>query len=121
MRIRPGRVANAIRKEVSSIIQGELKDPRMGFTTILKVEVTPDLRMAKIYYSVLGEEKKRKSTAVALKNANGFIRTLIGDRLGLRFAPEIIFILDRSFEYREKIDRIIDKIHKEKLADGQKE
>jgi ribosome-binding factor A len=118
MGVRPERVANAIRKEVSSIIQEKLKDPRMGFTTITKVEITPDLRNAKIYYSVLGDEKTIKATEIAFRSAKGFIQGLVGDRLKLRFTPEITFKIDKSFEYREKIDKILDKIHQEKKGQG---
>lgn len=114
MGIRPGRVANAIRREISNIIQEDLKDPRIGFTTITKVEITADLRCAKIHYSVLGDEKTKKSTGIALKNAKGFIKNIIGDRLKLRFMPELTFKIDKSFEYQEKIDKILDKIHREK-------
>ena len=119
MGVRPERVANAIRREISNMLQEDLKDPRIGFTTITKVEVTPDLRYAKVHYTVLGDERARKSTAVALKNAKGFIKGIIGDRLKLRFTPEIIFKIDKSFEYREKIDKILDKIHKEKNNKGE--
>lgn len=111
---RPERVAEAIRKEISTMIQEELKDPRIGFTTITKVEITPDLRYAKIYYTVLGNEKAKKSTEIALKNAKGFIKGHIGDRLKLRYTPEIIFKVDESIEYADKIERLFDKIHKEK-------
>jgi ribosome-binding factor A len=114
MGVRPNRVANAIRREISNIIQEDLKDPRIGFTTITKVEVTPDLKNATIYYSVLGDEKSKKATAIALRNAKGYIRGLIGDRLKLRFTPELIFKSDRSVEYQDKIDRILDRIHREK-------
>jgi len=114
MGVRPERVANAIRREVSSIIQKDLKDPRIGFTTITKVEITPDLRSAKIYYSVLGDEKVKKSTEVALGSARGFIQGLVGNRLKLRFTPEITFKVDKSLEYHEKIDKILDKIRREK-------
>lgn len=114
MGVRPGRVANAIRREVSNIIQEELKDPRIGFTTVTKVEITPDLKYAKIYYTVLGDEKTRKSTEIALRNAKGFIKNLIGDRLKLKFMPELTFKMDKTFEYQERIDKILDKIHKEK-------
>jgi ribosome-binding factor A len=117
MGVRPERVANAIRREISTMLQEDLKDPRIGFTTITKVEITPDLRCAKIHYSVLGDEKARKSTAIALKSAKGFIRGVIGDRLKLRLTPEIIFKMDRSSEYREKIDNILNKLHKEKKED----
>lgn len=111
---RPERVANAIRKEISIMIQEVLKDPRIGFTTITKVEITPDLRYAKVYYTVLGSEKEAKSTEVALKRAKGFIRGAIGDRLKLRFTPEIVFKLDKSAEYADKMNRLFDKINKEK-------
>lgn len=114
MGVRPERVANAIRRELCNIIHQDLKDPRIGFTTITKVEVSPDLRNAKIYYSVLGNGKKRKSTEIALENAKGFIKRLIGNRLKLRFMPEISFKIDKSFEYTERIDKILDKISKEK-------
>ena len=114
MRVRPGRVANAIRREISNIIHEDLKDPRIGFTTITKVEITPDLRNAKIYYSVLGNEKKVKSTKIALKNAMGFIKGLVGDRMKLRYVPDLLFVRDKSIEYQDKINRLFEKIHKEK-------
>lgn len=116
---RPERVAAAIRKEISTMIQEELKDPRIGFTTITKVEITPDLRYAKVYYTVLGEEKAKKSTEIALKRAKGFIKGHIGDRLKLRFTPEIIFKLDTSAEYADKMERLFDKIHKETENKGE--
>lgn len=118
MRVRPQRVANAIRKEISNMLYEDLKDPRIGFTTITKVEVTPDLRNAKVYYTVLGDQKKKKSTEVALNSAKGFIKSLIGDRLKLRFTPEIVFVADKSIEYQDKINRLLEKIRKEKDNKG---
>ena len=114
MRIRPERVANAIRKEMSNIIQEDLKDPRIGFTTVTKVEITPDLRNVRIYYSVLGSDKEIKSTGIALESAKGYIRGLIGDRIKLRFTPEITFMMDKSLEYQDRIDKLLHKINKEK-------
>ena len=114
MRIRPERVANAIRREIGNIIHEDLKDPRIAFTTITVVEITPDLRNAKVYYSVLGSEKEKKSTKAALKSAKGFIRGLIGDRLKLRFTPELDFRVDKSIEYHDKINKLLEKIHREK-------
>ena len=114
MRLRPIRVANAIRREVSTILYEDLKDPRVGFTTITKVEITPDLRNAKVFYSVLGDEKKKKATKAALKNAKGFIKGLIGDRLKLRLTPDIIFIVDKSIEDHDRINKLLEKIHREK-------
>ena len=110
---RPERVANAIRKEISSMIQQELKDPRIGFTTITKVEITSDLRNATIYYTVMGSKKEKKSTDVALNRAKGFIKNKIGDNLQLRLTPDLIFVYDKSVEYRDKIENIFDKLHEE--------
>ena len=120
MGVRPERVANAIRREISNMIQEDLRDPRIGFTTITKVEITPDLRVAKVYYTVLGDVKTKKSTETAFKNASGFIKGLIGDRLKLRFVPEIIFKMDKSVEHQARIDELINKIHKEKTDTNKK-
>ena len=110
MGVRPEKVANAIRKEMSSILQEDLKDPRIGFTTITKVDITPDLRHAKIYYSVMGDGKTKKATEIALNNAKGYIRTLIGNRIKLRFVPEIALIVDRTYEHQDRIDKILGDI-----------
>ncbi len=114
MGVRPGRVANALRREISNIIQEELKDPRIGFTTVTKVEITDDLRNAKIFYSVLGDAKQKKSTEVALNRAKGFIKKLIGERIKLRLMPDIIFRLDKTAEQRDRMDRLFEKIRKER-------
>ena len=118
-RVRPERAANAIRKEISTMLAEELKDPRIGFTTITKVEITPDLRYAKVYYTVLGGAKEARSTEVALKNAKGFIRSALGDRLKLRFTPEILFKVDKSTEYADKMNQLFEKIRREKENGGQ--
>ena len=107
---RQDRVAEAIKKEVSIIIHDELKDPRLGFVTITSVELSQDLRYAKILFSVLGEEEDYRKTQKALDSALGFIRRLIAARINLRFAPEIIFREDRSTEYSVKIQKVLDEI-----------
>jgi ribosome-binding factor A len=104
------RVASAIKREVSLIIHDELKDPRIGFVTITKVELSRDLRNAKIFYSVLGKEEERKKTKMALDSALGFIRSLIAERINLRFATEIMFQEDRSIEYSARIEEVLNKI-----------
>lgn len=106
------RVAEEIRKEVSNIIHHELKDPRLGFITITQVELTRDLRYAKIFFSVLGKEEERKKSREALESALGFIRKLVAERINLRFAPEIIFREDRSSEYSVRIEEILQEIKK---------
>ncbi|MFH1354811.1 MAG: 30S ribosome-binding factor RbfA [Candidatus Omnitrophota bacterium] len=107
---RKEKVTEAIRKEISIIIHDELKDPRIGFVTITRVEMAQDLRAAKIFFSVLGKEKERKKTKEALESAVGFIRRLIAQRISLRFSPEIFFREDRSSEYSIKIQQVLDKI-----------
>ena len=104
------RVEQAIKKEASLIIHDELKDPRIGFVTITRVELSKDLRNAKIFYSVLGKEEDYEKTKVALDSALGFIRSLIAQRINLRFATEIMFKEDRSTEYSVKIEEVLNKI-----------
>jgi ribosome-binding factor A len=111
---RQEKLAEELRKEISNIIQKEVKDPRLGFVTITKVEITQDLRYAKIFFSVLGEDKEYKKTRLALDSALGFIRSLIAKRVKLRFAPEIVFKEDRSSEYSIKIQKLLDEIKRMK-------
>lgn len=107
---RHDRVTEAIRKEASLIIHGELKDPRLGFVTVIRVELTRDLRFAKIFYSVLGKEEDYKKTKNALDSALGFIRRLIAQRMKLRLAPQIAFYEDRSSEYSVRIEEVLNQI-----------
>lgn len=109
---RQDRIRQALKKEVSNIIHDELKDPRLGFVTITDIEITPDLRYAKIFFSVLGKDEDYKKTKEALDNATGFIRKLIAQRIRLRFTPEIIFREDRSAEYSIRIQEAIEEIKK---------
>lgn len=104
------RVQEAIREEVSLILHDELKDPRLGFVTVTRVEMAPDLRYAKIFFSVLGKEEECLKTKEALSSALGFIRKLIAERINLKFAPEISFKEDRSSEYSVRIQEVLDEI-----------
>jgi len=104
------RVEEAIRKEVSIILHDELKDPRLGFVTITRVELSADLRNAKIFFSVLGKEEDYKKTLAALDSALGFIRKLVAERINLRIAPEVIFRQDRASEYSVRIQEVLDEI-----------
>ena len=107
---RAERVAQALKKEVSSIIHDELKDPRIGFVTVTRVELTQDLQCAKIFFSVLGTEKEQLDSKEALESAVGFIKRQIGRRIKLRLVPEIRFIQDKSGEYSIHIQQELDKI-----------
>lgn len=112
---RTEKIAEAIKRLTSRIIHEDLRDPRItGFVTITKVEVTPGLRLAKIYYSVFGDEKKKKLVRAGLKSARNFMRRYIVNELKLRYAVDIVFEIDESQEFKEKIDEILDQIHKEK-------
>ncbi len=110
MRLRHQRVIAALKKEISNIVHDELKDSRLGFVTIMRVDLTADLRYARVYFSVLGEEREQKATQEALESAKPFIRCLIAQRIKLRFVPEIIFKLDQSVEYSIRIQKELDKI-----------
>ena len=112
--MRVERIAQEIKREISNILSQELRDPRLGFVTITYVEVSADLKNAKVHYSVLGDKKKEESTTIALKKATGFVRKLIGERLNLRFNPEIIFKFDKSIAYSIKIEEVLKEIEDDK-------
>ena len=104
------KVAETLKKEISNIIHDELKDPRLGFITVTGVELSQDLRFAKIFFSVLGKEEDYQKSKAALDSALGFIRRLIAERIKLQFVPEIVFKEDRSIEYSIKIEEILQEI-----------
>ncbi|MFA5311260.1 MAG: 30S ribosome-binding factor RbfA [Candidatus Omnitrophota bacterium] len=117
---RQDKVAEAIRQEASVIIHDKLKDPRVGFVTITNVEIAHDLRFAKIFFSVLGNEEAYKKTKQALDSSLGFVRKLIAQRLNLRFAPEIAFYEDRSSEYSVRIEEVLNQIKEHNEQDKPK-
>jgi len=92
------RVREQIQHEASKIIQSELKDPRIGMVTVTNAKVSSDFRYAKIYYTVYGDEQKRRETQEGLESAASFIRTQIGQRVRLRFTPEISFVFDYGMD-----------------------
>lgn len=116
---RAERVSDQIKREVSQIIERLLKDPGIGFVTITGVEMTDDLREAKIFYSVLGNEQKKKDTKIALERATGFIQAEIGKRIRIRHTPIISFKYDKSIEYGAHIEELIKKIHQEDESQDQ--
>ena len=112
------RVNDEVMRELSNIIRGEVKDPRINpFTSVVAVEVAPDLKTAKAYISVLGDEKAQADTIAGLKSAEGYIRSKLAKSINLRNTPEIKFILDQSIEYginmSHKIDEAMKNISKE--------
>jgi len=110
---RHDKIVEAIRKEISIIIHDDLKDPRLGIVTITRVELAADKRFAKVFFSVLGKEDEYKKTKEALDSSLGYIRKLIGERLKLRFTPELMFKDDKSTEYSVKIEKILNQIKDE--------
>jgi ribosome-binding factor A len=116
---RAERVSDQIKREVSQIIERLLKDPGIGFVTITDVEMTDDLREAKIFYSVLGNEQKKRDTKIALGRATSFIQAEIGKRIRIKHTPIISFQYDKSIEYGARIEELIKKIHQENEGQNQ--
>lgn len=109
--IKNTRINSEVQRELSEIISRELKDPRIHpMTTVISVEVTPDLKFCKAYISVLGNEEAGKDTIQGLKSAVGFIRTQLARRINLRNTPELTFILDQSIEYGVNMTRLINEV-----------
>lgn len=108
MSIKSERVSNNIQKELSYILNNEVKNPNIKFITITACSVTSDLSFAKVYFTTLGDIKE---TLKALKSARGFIRKSLADRIELRHIPELEFIYDESIEYGKKIEDKIKEIH----------
>ena len=109
---RSQKVASQIKENLSWLIEHKLRDPRKGFVTITKVRLSPDLKLANVYYSVLGEPEDRQSTEEALSRAKAFLRHELGSRVKLRFLPELRFFYDDSLDYSDKIARLLNKINK---------
>ena len=104
------RIDEELKKEISNIISFDLKNPNVtGMISVTKAKVTPDLKYAKVYVSILNS-KNTKETLAALKKSSGFVRTEVAKRINLRITPEIIFVLDDSMEYGERIDKILKEI-----------
>jgi len=111
---RISRINDEILKEVSQIIRGELKDPRIGsMTSVVRVDTTTDLKFSKIYVSVLGSDAEKESVMTGLKSAGGFIRRMIAERINLRFTPELQFKLDESAEYAIHMEQLMGQISKD--------
>lgn len=109
---RTHRVGELIKEELSEIIQREVKDPRVGLMTITGVDVSPDLRHAIVFVSVLGSKKDKEGTLKGLQSSSGFLRKELAKRIRLKYFPDLKFEIDPSIEAGMKIDKIIRKLHK---------
>jgi len=104
---RADRVSDLLKVEISQMLLKEVKDPHIGFMTITGVEVSKDLHVAKVFYTILGDEKQVSDSAQALSRVSHFIKRQLGKRLRMRYIPDIIFKYDHSLEYGTKIDNIL--------------
>lgn len=110
---RSDKVAETIHEIICTILSRGLNDPRIGFVTITGVEVTDDLSLARIYFTVIGDDNVKKETEAGLNSAKGFIRRDIGKKLTIRHTPELVFKYDKSLDYGSRIESLLKEIHTE--------
>jgi ribosome-binding factor A len=114
---RKRRLAGEFRKILSEIIHTEIKDPRLsGLCSITDVEITKDLKFAKVKVSVLGTEEEKKSALDTLKRASGYVRKVLAENMSIRRVPELLFVGDDSIEYSIHISKVIEDMHKQSEA-----
>ncbi len=112
--IKNTRINEEVLRELSNIIRGEIKDPRINpLTSVVAVEVAPDLKTCKAFISVLGEEDSQQATLAGLKSAEGYIRSKLAKNINLRNTPEIRFVLDQSIEYGVNMSKLIDDVNRQ--------
>jgi ribosome-binding factor A len=117
---RPDRVADQIRQELSEMLtRGDVHDPGIGFITLTRVKVSPDLQLARVYYTTLGDPKARRETEKALERATPFFRRQVGSRLRLRRVPEIEFHFDESVMHQDRVEQILRDLHQEEAQRAQ--
>ena len=107
------RVNQLIKEEVSTLLQRELKDPRLGFVTVTEVETSKDLRQAKVFVSVLGDERQWTASMAALASARGFVHNWLRQHLDLRVTPDVEFRADRSMEHAARIQSLLKKVQEQ--------
>jgi ribosome-binding factor A len=113
---RPERVGEAIRDEIAVLLSREVHDPGVGFITLTTVKVSPDLQLARVYYTTMGDEQARRETAKALGRATPFLRRQVGQRLRLRRVPELQFFYDESIARHDRIEQILQELKAEEAA-----
>ena len=114
---RAERVADQIRMEVADILARKAKDPRVGFVTVTDVDISPDLRVARVYVTTLSEGQEGQEALRGLDSALGFIRAELGRRVGLRYTPELIFCRDMSAQHGHRIEQLLDSLRTEDNQD----
>lgn len=113
---RPDRVADQVRSEIALMLSRDVHDPGIGFVTITRVQLSPDLQQARVRYTTLGDDKARANTAKALQRAAPFLRRQLGARLRLRRAPEVTFLYDDAIAGQDRIEQLLNDIHREDAA-----
>jgi ribosome-binding factor A len=109
--IRPDRIAQEIQAAVADLLtRGNIKDPRVGFITVTGVKVSPDLSVARIYYSMIGTDQQKADTQAGLDAAKGYVRREVTKRVKLRVSPEVFFSFDGSLEEGDKIERLLKEV-----------
>ncbi len=116
---RSDKIAETIHEVLSSLLIKGVKDPRIGFTTITGVTVTDDLHLATVFFSVVGSDEEKKSTAAGLNSARGFLRKELAKNLHMRYVPDLLFKYDKSLDYGERIDRLLDEVGVDRSDDSE--
>lgn len=117
--IKNTRINGEVKKELSILISREIKDPRINpMTSVIDVEVAPDLKTAKVYISVMGDEESKKETYQGLKSAASYMRGQLARSLNLRNTPELTFIIDNSIEYGVNMSKLIDEINSQSTSNS---
>ena len=111
--LRIEKIQELMKQEISKIILQELKDPRIGFVTVTQVEVSRDLSLAKVYISIMGSEEQIEGSWKGLQSSLGFIRRKVGHRIRLRITPELRFVLDKSLDYSDHIQKLLLQIERD--------
>lgn len=114
---RARRVGEQIRKDIADLLMKGLKDPRIGFVSVMHVRMSPDLRYANVYVSLLGSESQRKGSLVGLQQSSGWLRREVGKRLRLRYSPELRFFEDTSLDDVYRLEDVFREIHAEEESD----
>jgi ribosome-binding factor A len=118
---RPERIGEEILQELATLLVREVKDPGVGFVTLTRTKVSPDLQLVRVYYTLIGDEKAKRESQKALERATPFLRRQIGSRVRLRRVPELRFEFDKSVEHQDRIERILLDLEQERqsrAADG---
>jgi ribosome-binding factor A len=118
---RPDRVGDQVRQELSAMLgRGDVHDPGIGFITLIRVQMSPDLQLARVFYTTLGDAAARRETARALARATPFLRRQLGSRVRLRRVPELDFRFDESVAHQDRVEQLLRDLHEEEAARASK-